>query len=336
MAARLTLGPGAALISAVLAIGLRGGIAVVVGPILGAPHSWFALYLGPAVVVEVLALTGLSRRPILFGAAAGLGVGTAGLWLESLWIDAVYHYPWPVGMWAEALVMAVPVAVLMGMCGALLAMVLTGRRLPRRAIGVTVIVATMLAIGGAVANGLHITVPSNATATVTLTDLPAPPGERMVSADVRMNPPDVVGADPEWVSMLSWQDGLAHERGLIIDPLDRVGPGHYRTTRPIPVSGSWKTLLRVQDGYTMAGVPIYLPADPGIGAPASPAEAVSTRPLVQEITILQRERDLNRPMWLFSAAGLVVLVCTLALVAALSWGGARIGLTVFRAAAAPQ
>ena len=147
--ARLTLGPGAAVIAAVLAIVLRGGVALLVGPILGAPHSWFALYLGPAIVVELLALTALSRRPVLFGALAGLGIGTVGLLLESLWIGAVYPYLWPRGMWGEALLMAVPVAVFMGMCGALLAMVLTGRRLPRRAAGIAVVVATVLAIGGA-------------------------------------------------------------------------------------------------------------------------------------------------------------------------------------------
>ncbi|EUA41478.1 hypothetical protein I552_0007 [Mycobacterium xenopi 3993] len=28
-------------------------------------------------------------------------MGTIGLWLESLWIGAVYHYPWPVSMWGE-------------------------------------------------------------------------------------------------------------------------------------------------------------------------------------------------------------------------------------------
>ena len=42
----------------------------------------------------------------------------------------------------------------------------------------------------------------------------------------------------------------------MIDRLERVGPGHYRSTQPVPVWGSWKTLLRVQDGYTMTAVPI--------------------------------------------------------------------------------
>lgn len=155
-------------------------------------------------------------------------------------------------------------------------------------------------------------------------DLPSPPGERMVSADIRINPPGVVSDNPEWVSTLSWQGGLANDRGLVVDRLERVGPGHYRSTAPIPVWGQWKTLLRLQDGYTMAGVPVYLPADPGIGAPAVPVQSGVGRAFVPEITILQRERDLNRPMWLFTVGGVVVLVCTLAVISALAWGGARI------------
>ena len=110
--ARITMGKGAAIIAALFAIALRGLVALLVGPILGAPINWFPLYLGPAVVVELIALTPLFRRPILFGAVAGLGVGTVGLWLESLWIGAVYHYPWPLPLWREALPTAVPVAIL--------------------------------------------------------------------------------------------------------------------------------------------------------------------------------------------------------------------------------
>ena len=327
VAARLTLGRGAAIIAAVLAIALRGGVTLVVGPILGGPTSWFPLYLGAAVVVELLALTSLAKRPIIFGAAAGLAVGTVGLWLESLWIGAVYHYPWPTSMWGEALAMAVPVAILMGVCGALLSMILNGQRLPRPTIGITVVVLTVLAIGGAVANGLRIEVPQSDTATITLTDLPSEPGQRMASADVRINPPDLISDNPEWVTILSWQGGLANERGLAIDRLERVGPGHYRSTRPVPIWGQWKTLLRIQDGTTMAGVPIYLPADPGINAEAVPAELTSTRPLVPEITILQRERNLDHPTWLFAAGGVVVLICTLILIAGLTWGGGRINRT---------
>lgn len=312
------------MIAAVLAIVLRGAVSLAVGPVLGAPHSWWALYLGPALVVELVALTPLVKRPLVFGAVSGLAVATVGLWLESLWIGAVYTYPWPTSMWGEALAMSIPVAVGMGLCGALLALVLTSRRLPRPAVGISIVVATVLAIGGAVANGLRIEVPENATATIALTDAAGAGEQRMVDADVRITPADLISDDPEWVSLLSWQGGLDNQRGLLVNHLERVGPGHYRTTQPMPVSGSWKTLLRVQDGTTMAGVPIYLPADPGIGAEEQPAEAVSTREFVPEITILQRERNLDHPSWLFGAASLVVLVCTLLLIAALTWGAGRV------------
>jgi hypothetical protein len=328
VAARVTMGRGAAIISALFAIALRGGVAFLVGPILGAPINWFPLYLGPALVVELLALTSLFKHPVVFGAVAGLGVATVGLWLESLWIGAQYHYPWPSSMWGEALAMAVPAGVLAGTCGALFGMVLSGQRLPGRAIGISVVVATVLVIGGAVANGLHIVVPQQDHATITLTELPSPAGQRMVSADVQLSRPDLVGAQPDWVTILSWQGRMDNQRGLVIDRLERVGPGHYRSTQPVPVWGSWKTLLRVQDGYTMTGVPIYEPADDAIPAPEVPALASIDRPFVQEVTILQRERDQNAPAWLFTAGSILVLIFTLMVIAGLTWGAGRLGNAV--------
>jgi hypothetical protein len=317
------MGRGGAVISALFAIALRGVVALIVGPILGAPINWFPLYLGPALVVELVALTPLFKRPIAFGAVSGLAVATVGLWLESLWIGAVYHYPWPTRMWGEALAMAVPVAVLTGVCGAMFGMVLTAQRLPARKIGIAAVVLTVLVIGGAVANGLHILVPGQNTATVTLTDQPSQPGRRMVSADVQLNPP-FVSDHPDWLTILSWQGRMENNRGLMIDRLAKVGPGHYRSTQPVPVWGDWKTLLRVQDGRTMTAVPIWEPADDAIPAPEVPALASSTRPFVLEVTILQRERDQSAPAWLFTAGGIVVLIFTLMVISALTWGAGRL------------
>ena len=324
VAARIFMGRGAALIAAVLAIGLRGVIAFAVAPLLDAPVNWFPLYLGPALVVELLALTPLLKRPMIFGLVSGLGVATLGLWLESLWINAVYHYPWPTSIWPEALAMSVPVAVLAGGCGAMVGMVLTGKRLPRRALAVGLVALTIVAISGAAANGLRYDVPQNATASVTLTDAPAVNGQRLVTADVRFNPPNVVSDDPNWVSVLGWQGGLQNERGQFVDHLENVGPGHFRSTEPMPVSGEWKTLLRVHDSRTFTAVPIYLAGDPGIGAEEVPAEAQFTRPLVPEITILQRARSPDTPQSLWLIGCLVVLACTLAMIAGISWGAGRI------------
>jgi hypothetical protein len=335
VAARMMLGRGAAIGAALLSILLRGGVALIVGPILGAPINWFPLYLGPAFVVELVGLSPLIKRPIVFGAVSGLGIATLGLWLESLWINVVYPYPWKSTLWPEALGMAIPVAVLVGVCGAMLGMVFTGQRLPRRAIGIGIVAATVLVIGGAVANGLQYHVPKDAMAAITLTEVSNDNGHKMVQADVRISPPDAISANPDWVSILSWQGKLANDRGIVIDKLQKVGPGQYRSTRPIPVWGSWKTLLRVQDGRTMAGVPIYLAADPGIGKPAEgmaglrpDAKNIFGAPHFQsEITILQRERSFDAPMWLWTVACLVVLVCTLTLIGGLAWGAGRVNNT---------
>ena len=89
-------------------------------------------------------------------------------------------------------------------------------------------------------------------------------------------------------------------------------------------TSTWKTLLRLHDGETLAAVPIYLAGDPGIGAKDVPAEASMTRPFVAEITILQRERNPETPALLWTVGCLVVLVCTLVLIGGLSWGAGRI------------
>ena len=108
---------------------------------------------------------------------------------------------------------------------------------------------TVLVIGGAVANGLHIHVPKKDTATITLDrSAQSAPGQRMVSADVQINPPDLVSDHPNWVSILAWQGSMDNQRGVVITDSTKVGPGHYRSTEPVPVWGSWKTLLRVHDG----------------------------------------------------------------------------------------
>ncbi len=324
VAARIFMGRGAALFAAFIAIGLRGVVAFLVAPVFDAPVNWFPLYLGAAVIVELLALTPLLKRPLVYGLVAGLGIGTVGLWLESLWVNAVYHYPWPSSIWPEALAMAVPVAILTGTCGAMVGMVLTAQRLPRRAISVSLVALTVVVIGVAAANGVRYDVPQNATAAVTLTEAPAVDGQRFVTADVRFDPTDVVSDDPNWVSVLGWQGGLPQQRGQFVDNLEKVGPGHYVSTQPMPVSGSWKTLLRLHDGTTLAAVPIYLAGDPGIGAQEVPAEAQFTRPFVSEITILQRERSPDIPQSLWLIGCLVVLACTLIMIAGVTWGAGRI------------
>ena len=157
--------------------------------------------------------------------------------------------------------------------------------------------------------------------------MPSDDGQRHATADVQLTPANLVSDDPNWVSVLGWQGGVANERGMFVDPLEKVGPGHYRSNQPMPISGTWKTLLRVHDGHLLTAVPIFLAADPGIGAKEVPAEATTTRPFVREITILQRERSPDTPQVLWLVGCLIVLVCTLILIGGLTWGAGRINRT---------
>lgn len=326
VAARLTLGAGSTLVVVVFAAVVRTVVAVLVGgPIIDAPRNVFPLYLGIAVVVELLALLPTDRR-ILWGAGVGLVAATAGLWLESLWVGAMFVNPWPASMWPELLAMAIPTGIAGGVIGAMLATVLRGEPLPRPPVRRALVAAAVVVVGAATANGLMIDVPENARAEVVLTDA-ADQGGRMVEADIRLSPGDLVTDDPEWMQILAWQGGVGSDspgRGLVVSDLRQVGPGHYVTTEPVPVHGSWKTVLRIQDGRTQTALPIFMAADPGIGAEEVPALDSFTRPFVAEITVLQRERSFDHPAWLFAAASLVVLACSLILIAALSWGAARI------------
>ena len=206
----------------------------------------------------------------------------------------------------------------------MLGMVLTGQRLPTRAISIGLVALTVLVIGGATANGLRYEVPQNATATMTLTEVPAPPDKRMVTADVRINPPNLISEDPNWVSVLGWQGGLANERGIFVDRLERLGPGHYRSTQPMPVYGKWKTLLRVHDGRIFTAAPIFLAGDPGIGAPEMPAQADDDAAVRPRDHHPAAERNPDTPMVLWTIGGLVVLVCTLIMIGGLTWGAGRI------------
>ncbi len=328
VAARASLGPLSTLVVVGFAASVRAVVAVLVGgPVIDAPRNVFPLYLGCAVVVELLALLPLTRRPIWWGALCGLGIATVGLWLESLWIGAMFVNPWPTAMWPELLAMAVPTSIAGGVVGALLAMTLRGEPLPRPPVRRGLMVAAVAIVAAATANGLLMDVPERAEATVTLRDAESATDARMVLADVRLTPTDLVGSDPEWMQVLAWQGGIGGDspgRGLVVDQLRRVGPGHYVSTEPVPAHGSWKTVLRLQDGRVLTAAPIFMPADPGIGVEEVPALASFTRPFISEITVLQRERSFDHPSWLFAAASLVVLLCSLVLVGALSWGAARI------------
>jgi hypothetical protein len=308
VAGRLWVGRGGALGAALFFLAVRGIVSLLVGPVLGQSMPVLPLYLGTAVLVELAGLA-LARRPLAFGAVAGVLAGTAGLATEWAWSQAVMPLPWTGDLLPEAIVFGVAGGVAGGLAGALLATGLRGE-LPRRAIAAPALALAGLAVAAGVADGLRTSAPDGATATVRLE-----PGGQAV---VRFDPPDYAdGAG--WATMTSWQGG-----GRIVDRLEPAGGGAWRTTEPMPLHGDWKTILRVQRGRAVMGVPVRLPADPAIPARAVPATATFTRPFQRDMEILQRERRPDIPGWLWATASGVVLALYLAFLAALAWGVARV------------
>jgi hypothetical protein len=142
--------------------------------------------------------------------------------------------------------------------------------------------------------------------------------ERTVSATIKLDPPDSVG-DPEFMNVTAWQGG-----GSVVDPLERVGEGVYRTTKPIPVYGGWKSTLRIQQGDALISMPLFLPRDEAIPAKEVPAEASFTRAFQPDIQVLQREKKQDVPGVLTLLAYLTVLAIALSLIALIAWSLLRV------------
>jgi hypothetical protein len=306
VAARLWSGPGAAVGATLFFLGVRGLISLLVGPVFGEMTPALPLYLGEALCVELAALA-FARRPLALGAVGGLLVGTLGMATEWPWTHAVFRLPWSTDILPEAVVLAAIGGVCGGLIGALLAEGLHGR-LPRPALARPLTVVAMAAIAACLVDGL-VTAP--------------PAGERVAmrvqGGQVGLHVDPAVADQPAWLTVTAWQGG-----GLHVDRLRRTGPGSFVTTSPVPLSGDWKAMVRLQTGRQVLSAPIYLPADRAIPVGAVPARPQMTRAFQPDHQVLQRERKPGVPLWLWTAAGGVVLALTLGFLAALSWGVARL------------
>src|SRR4029079_10438849 len=83
--------------------------------------------------------------------------------------------------------------------------------------------------------------------------------------------------------------------------------------------GTWRALIRLQRDNYVAGVPIYLPEDSAIPAPAVKAPPSFQRPFVDETQVLQREQKDDVPGYLTGLAYSVVAAIVLGLVLLLGW-----------------
>jgi hypothetical protein len=115
------------------------------------------------------------------------------------------------------------------------------------------------------------------------------------------------GADT--FDVLSVQGGARFVTGLQAD-----GPGRFRSSGAVPVAGSWKTVVRLHRGNEVMAVPVHLPADPTVEAPAVPAVPERRASFVDARDLLLREIHGGPPLTGRIILGLLVLVLAVWLV----------------------
>jgi len=336
VAVRVWAGRGAALGAALFFILIRGFLAILVGPVIGETTPHFPLYVVPALIVEAIALKpGIVRKPFQFGLLTGVGIGTVGFAAEWGWTHLWMPIPWPSTLLPEALLFGIPTAIGAALIGAWIGDRLAlgakahDRRLDVAALASSLVVVALIGVA------LHKPSVENVSATVTLTDVQGPPN-REVQALVRFDPADAAEGN-EWLTVTAWQGD-----GFIVDRLEQVEQGVYRTTEPIPVHGNWKALVRLQRGNTLSGIPIFMPEDRAIPAPEVPAPASFTRTFQADHRILQREQK-EADGWLWAVAYTVVGLIALSLLALMAWALRRLSTAADgtppappRTAASPQ
>jgi hypothetical protein len=218
-------------------------------------------YVVSALVVEaVAAVLGTGRR-LRFAVVSGLGVGTIGLAAEWLWNQGAAQ-PWSSALLPEAVVLAAVAAMGAAVLGAVVGGAIAGdRRAPMPAAAVVVAGLALVTI---VALPLPRRV-GDVRADIRVVEVDRNPG--WADVEVTLTPADAA-ADAYWFQAVAWQGG-----GLVVADMEPTGePGTYRSAEPVPITGHWKSLVRLHRGGELMAVPVWFPADPTIGEEEIPAE----------------------------------------------------------------
>jgi hypothetical protein len=294
--ARMRLGRGGALVAVGVFLALRGAITLFVTGVMDHLTFHFPLYLGAALVVELVARVVPTHRELSLGAWVGLGIGTVGLATEAVWSHLWMPVPWSAALLPEVVLLGVPAAVAAGVTGGLLGRALTDPGTPRQPAPRGLAVAAGLVLLAALSYPMPTT-GIDAEAELTLDHT----GGDRAHVTARIDPPELA-EDAEWVHVISWQGAEWHgDEHTLLVPLRPSGEGVWRTPEPVPVAGDWKTMLRVHQGRIMAAAPIYLPEDTAIPAGEVPAEPETSRSFVPDEEVLLREMR-DAPAWIEGVA----------------------------------
>lgn len=294
--ARIALGPTGALRAVAVWIVLRGLVFLGVTALgLSAPR--FYPYLAEAMIVEVVFLV-LGRRPLRAALVSGLLIGTVGC-VATFGFSRLWGYdvlPWHLLL--QALALATPAAVCAVVLAVAMARVLVPDRVPAGGPSKSVVLAAVLA--GVVAFVVPLPRGGEAPYVADIAVKPVGDGSHVTVAAHFDDARALDGA--EWFQVFAWQGG-----GRIQEPMRHVGGGTWVAPEPIPITGEWKSMLRIHDGSSMRGAPIRFNFDSFVGAPPIPARSRDGFAFQREQQYLMREyrggrRDLIVPGYLVHLA----------------------------------
>jgi hypothetical protein len=306
VAARIRLGRGGAIAAVGAYLIVIVPMVLIIGPGLGHTFMHFPVYIAEALLVELAAL--VLRGPVRLGIGAGVLIGTVGVAAEWAWTQIAMPLPWNAALLPEAPLLALAAAVAGGLIGAFIGGALRAPRKPLEmprfvpAAALAVVIATL-------AIPMHTETGPPIHASVTLS------GHDNVTATVKLDPADAAD-NAKWFHVMSWQGGGSRRAQL-----EKIGPATYRTTHTVPVTGDWKTMVRLHTGNSILAMPIYMPGDSAIPAKEIPARPQFERAFQVDHEVLRREERGGAP-WLAGAAygvlGMIALAWLLAIGAAVT------------------
>lgn len=294
--ARIALGPTGALRAVAVWIVLRGLVFLGVAAFgLSAPH--FYPYLVEGLLVE-LAFLLLGRQPVRAALVSGLLIGTVGC-VGSFAFSRLWGYdvlPWH--LLPQALALATLAALSAVVLAVAMARVLVPDRMPARGPSTAAVVAAVAA--GIAAFAIPLPRGGEKPYVADIEVRPVGDGSRVAVA-ARFDDPSILDG-AEWFQAFAWQGG-----GFVREPMRYVGDGTWRSPVPIPVTGEWKSMLRIHDGSSMRAAPIRFSRDEFVGAPPVPARSREDFAFQREQQYLMREyrggnRDLILPGYLVHLA----------------------------------
>ncbi len=281
------------------------------------------LFLAEAVIVEFVALTALGRRPVALGAAAASASARSASPPSTSGPMSRCRCPGTRRSSARASPSRSSPASPAGLLGATMAQALRGELLPGRR-------SLLIAVGSVAAFiglGLNASITGRPDLTANMQISNVRMGEvpnhsepqRVGDLTIRLSDPSVA-QNANWFYALGWQGGGRYLNHLVQQP-----DGSWKTTKPVPLQGSWKTMVRVHKGRDMVTAPIRFPADPALGFAGFSADPQITRAFMADTTLMQIERKDDVPAWAWTVATIAVLSTNLLMVLLMGIVAFRLG-----------